>query len=422
MFLFRFKIPLWGLIFFAALGMIFLAKNLSAEEGCLISTSQDILSCALKRHPHVIQAEAGKLRDSKLPDIARQRPNPELQSRILGGQSADDTFLNTETSLLHTWELGDKRKARVGQANALMDKAGSDFQASQELAALQTVLALYRLREIHTEFARIHETVSTFDKILATFKSRPTLTPEQEVSSSSFQLAREEYKLKNTALLQEQSELRSFLEWATGLSALQLEKYFPGFKTDWPSVSPEQTAGDSSYSSLSKARAEQKLAQANVHIAKSKVWPDLKIGPTIDTESLNSGRTDLIAGIALSVPLPILNLNKGEKAYAHLDKLKAEKEFELTLQKISIERSKQITRYQSATRALQQSHSLRDLSAQHENMEAYFEKGLVPSTLVIECHRQLYEVTRTRHEQELAGIDALWRIYILDGKFLEQKI
>jgi len=71
---------------------------------------------------------------------------------------------------------------------------------------------------------------------------------------------------------------------------------------------------------------------------------------------------------------------------------------------------------------LRSTQQVSGLAAEHQNIEDFFEKGLVTSTLVIETHRQLYDITRTRNEQELTGVDALWRLYILDGTFMEGKI
>jgi len=260
-----------------------------AEDMCLVRTSQDILDCVLQKHPDVINAQAEKFRDEKLVNIAKQRPNPELESRILGGQTADDTNLNTETSLLHTLELGGKRKYRIGQAKVLAEKSGVQVKRNQEEVALQTVLTLYRLRQIKSELGRADETLATFNKILSTFKSRPKLPPEQEVSQSSFSLAREDYKLKKISLLQEQANLVAWLEVATGVSEQSILRHLPSSKTKWPQLEKSTEHAQPSNATLEGARTEKKLSEANVSIAKSNAWPDLKIGPSFDTETLDNG-------------------------------------------------------------------------------------------------------------------------------------
>ncbi|MBI2335900.1 MAG: TolC family protein [Deltaproteobacteria bacterium] len=402
--------------------MIFQASISFAEEECLVLSAQDILRCALNQHPDVLNSQAEKFRDEKLVDIAKQRPNPELQSRILEGQSADDTHLNTETSLLHTLELGGKRKSRILQAKVLAEKSGIEVKRNKEEVALQTVLALYRLRQMRSELGRVEETILTFGKILSALKSRPKLTPEQEVSQASFSLAREDYKLKKIALTQEQAGLIAWLEVATVVSSQTILRHLPSPKTKWPDFPAAMETEKLSNSTLELAHSEKNIADKNLGLAKSKAWPDLKIGPSFDTEALDNGGTRWLGGVNFSIPLPILNLNRGEKAFAKADQFRAQTNLELTIRKTESERILQLKRYQASLKALRSSRSISGLAVEHQNIEAYFEKGLVPSTLVIEIHNQLYDITRTRNEQELIGVDALWRLYIIDGKFLDSKI
>lgn len=419
-FLFLRRRVLWA--FLVCLLVSMPIKRASAEGECVIASPQDILNCALSRDPNVINAEAEKFRDNKLIDIAKQRPNPEMESKILGGQSADNTGLNTETSLLYIWELGGKRKSRIGQAKVLGDKSDIGVKRNKEEVALQTVLALYRLREIKSERHHIDESVSTFSKILSMLKTRPKLTPEQEVSQSSFSLSKENYNLKKIVLSQEQANLIALLEITTGVPEKTILRNLPSPKTKWPEFPTSVQVDKLSNATLDLARSEKTLTEANISVAKSKAWPDLKIGPDFDTESLDNGSTRLLGGIKFSVPLPILNRNEGEKAFAKADQLRAQTNLELTLRQTAVKRILQLKQYQAAIKALRSSPSMKGWGVEHQNLEAYFEKGQVSSTLVIDTHDQMYEITRTRNEQELTAIEALWRLYIIDGKVLDAKI
>jgi outer membrane protein TolC len=411
----------------AILMAVFVSTAVYAETSCQINGPQDILDCALQKHPDVVNAEREKDRDQKLLDIAKQRPNPELESSTLFGKTADDTNPNTQTALLAVFELGGKRKARTNQADVLGQKSRVVVQENKEKIALQTVLALYRLRQIRAELSQVNEAISTFHKVLIHFKSRPRLAPEQEVAAASFELAHEEYKLKKVSLIQEQSNLSYFLELSTGNSFDQIKNHLPIFRSQWPAITPSVEIERLGNSALTKAKLDRDLARANMNLAKAKAWPDLRIGPVITTETLNSGAivsgdTIVTGGVGLVVPIPILNRNQGEKSFARMDQQRAETNLDLTIRKTEVERALQQQRYAAAIKALQQTQSLGQYTAKHSNMDTLFERGLVPSTLVTETHRQMYEIIRTRNEQELTGIDALWRIYIIDGKVLDSKI
>jgi len=403
--------------------LIFFWAAAAAAEPCLVRSAQDILDCALRNHPEVVQSQAIQVRDASLVRIARQRPNPELESKVVSGSEAGNTVLNTETSLLHTLELGGKRKARIRQAAAQGELAAASLSESKELVALNTVLTLYRLRQIRSEQAYLQESLTTFDRILRQFRSRPVLPPEQAVSLSVFDLAKEEYSLRKKSLLEEETELKTFLEIATGAPYSEMKGLLPKQKRSWPKIPSDpqdQVASDFSSSEIKKAAADLKRAEAGLSLAKSDAWPDFRLGPTVETGTL--GRNDSVTvGGTISLPIPLLNLNRGEKAYAALERVRASSHLEQTRKKTSLERSKQLNRYRSAVKGVSQIR-FQDLNESHHEVEGFFGRGLVPSSLVIESHRQFFEISKILHEQELTALDALWRLYIIDGRVFEEKI
>ena len=397
-------------------------RGFAADEGCLLRSTQDILDCALRNHPEVAQAQAIRERDSALQRVARQRPNPELEGKIVSGSDAVHTVLSTETSLLHTLELGGKRRARIRQATAQGEFSAASLLEAKELVALNTVLALHRLRQIRSESAYLQESSTTFDRILRQFRSRSVLPPEQSVSLSVFDLAKDEYNLRKKSLLEEETELKTFLEIATGVPFSQMKGLLPKRRGAWPKIAsdPEEFGPESSASEIKKAAADLKRAEAGLSLAKSNAWPDFKLGPTVETGTL--GRNDSVTvGGTISLPIPILNLNRGEKAYAAMEKTRASSQLEFTRKKIVLERAKQLARYQNAVKGVSQIH-WGDLNKKHHEVEDFFDRGLVPSSLVIESHRQFFEITRIVHEQELTATDALWRLYIIDGKVFDETI
>lgn len=384
-----------------------------------IKSPQDILNCALENHPEVQISNAAVNRDQYLKNIAKQRPNPELDAKILASEESSADVLNTEIGLLHTVELGGKRKNRIRQALANESFTKAQNLESRELTALNTVLALHRLRQLRSELATVNEAISTFGHISANFKSRPKLAPEQEVSSSVFKLARDEYGLKRTVLIQEQIELLKFLELATGLAQKEILRHLPGAKRNWPKFKGDFV--DSSQNSLlAKSQAEKTLAEANHKLAISNAWPDFKLGPTIETQSGLPGR-NIVAGANLSLGLPILSLNRGGIEYSKRDEFRSKLAYQLTLQKNENERAKQVQRYQMALRSLFQTRS-GSFHQEHESIEKYFNEGLISSSLVIESHRQIFDLSQSVHEQELTAMDALWRLYIIDGKLADARL
>lgn len=395
---------------------------LAESSPCEVRTTQDILDCALKNHPDVAVSQAALERDLALKSVAKQRPNPELEHKIVSGTSSAANDLETESSLLHTMELGGKRKARVSQATAIGQVSSADRRKTLEEVALTTVLTLNRLRQIREELVYLRESLVTFKRILGQLKTRPLLSPEQSVSQTVFAMAREQYLLKETALLTEQEQLKTSLEFSTGLSFTTMQRHLPSAKSSWPTITQADDATADS-GEWQKARAEMGLASAELVAAKSQSWPDLKIGPTVQTANPSgAGRTGTSVGGTISLPLPLLNLNRGGRRFAAAEKARAEVNLRVTGERLAAERHKQAERYQNGVKILSQTHSSSQLSTKHKMVDDLFERGLAPSTLVIECHRQMIEIIQSVHEQELASLDSLWRLYIIDGRVLEEKI
>jgi cobalt-zinc-cadmium efflux system outer membrane protein len=62
------------------------------------------------------------------------------------------------------------------------------------------------------------------------------------------------------------------------------------------------------------------------------------------------------------------------------------------------------------------------MEVKHKNMEELFERGIVSAALIIEAHRLMAEFAAEQNEQELKAIEALWSIYALQGKILEERL
>jgi outer membrane protein TolC len=223
-------------------------------------------------------------------------------------------------------------------------------------------------------------------------------------------------------LLTEEEGLKNDLELATGLSYGAMQRYLPPAKSSWPKINQEDDPTVRS-GELQRAQAEAKLATAGLSAAKSQSWPDLKIGPTVETANPSgAGRTGTTVGGTISLPLPLLNLNRGGRQFAAAEKARSDLNLQVTRERLAQERRKQVERYRNASKILSQSRARSELGARHKAVDDLFERGLAPSALVIECHRQMIEIVRSLHEQELAALDAFWRITILDGKVTEARL
>lgn len=405
---------------FVGLLALFVFQGVRAEETCPpFASPQDVLTCVLKHHPDVLRAEAEAANLDAFDAFARQRPNPEFDAEAVSNSAEDEASLSAEASYLHTFELGGKRRRRVDQAKAQKEALLARIQRTREEVALATVLNLYRLRHLQAEFHAVEEAQQTFGTIVGQYKNRRQLSPEQQISLNVFVLAQSDYTLRKSRLLQEQRALKQYFDLATGADFQTVLKTLPAPKANWPTFSPTPPALAGAL--RKEAQADLALAQSELNLAISDARPDLQLGPVFGMES-GRGKSNQILGGALALPLPLYQRNQGARALAHNQARRAEVNLAQRERELNAQWRTWIDIYENAVTSLRDMPTLTQMEKRHQGMEDLFGRGLVESALVIEAHRQMTDLTESLNTQELRAMEALWSIYILQGRALEEGI
>jgi cobalt-zinc-cadmium efflux system outer membrane protein len=391
-------------------------------NGCeRLLTPDDVVGCALSYHPEAQRAKLANLQAEKLKDIASQRPNPELGGKSVFGNSLGDYVVSHEINLAVPLELGGKRGSRIERALAEQDSVAANAQRSREEVLVDTIRHLYRLRQIQAELDTINEALSTFAKIQRQFLSRPRRTPEQEVSLSVFGLAEGDYKLRKAALETENATIKRSLELAVGREFQPSSGLLPPKQTNWPKLQADLAPTSFTGSSIKSAKAGLKLAEAELSVAQSLSWPTLRVGPSIQSQT-QGPFTYQAYGLNLSFELPIFQFNGGGRAYAERGLEFAEKSLSIREKEIFTQRGILLQKYANSVKAIQNTLSGTEVERKHQSAEALFLRGIIPSSLVIEAHRQIVEFTKSQNEQELSAIEAMWGVYILEGRAFGEKL
>lgn len=392
--------------------LISLSTSAHASSICdALKTPNDVLKCIVANHA-AIQVGKAKVNEVALAvDVASQRPNPELE---VEGTDQVGTGFSSEVSLLHTFELGGKRSARMQLAEREKDLLSAELLNRKEQLTVQTVSDLYRLRQIDHEQSIVDEIISTFQRITKQYSKAGRLSPEDDMSVSVFKMALEENKLKRNSLINERQGILARIESGIGKKLSIPKQLLPAIKRDWPSLSPSDLSG----SQIIKAKKELELANANYNLEKSHSWPNLSIGPKIEIE--NSGETETRYGLALSMPLPLYQANGGGRAKS-LAGIKRN-EIKLKFERTRLERRKSYLHgvYQRVSQGIAQTLSNKQVSLKHKNLHKMINRGVVSAPIVIELHRQIMDYYEKLHEQELEGVQALWQIAALEGRVLTE--
>lgn len=312
--------------------------------------------------------------------------------------------------------LGGKRSARITQARAEYDKAALSIELEKQSERLGLMLSYYRLSHLRAEIILEEESVATFSKVIKQYQGRSALSPEQDVSFSVFKMALADHQLNLVNIRSTFENLIADVMLSTGLDRDTILKNLPNNRTKWPTV--EQSTDTLNAPQVKLAQSEVSLSKSQKSIANADSWPELKIGPTIQRNK-QGNETENLAGVSLSMPLPVFSWNGGERELARQKVIESEMSLEYEKNKISALRGQLVNRYRSTTEMLKNTLSSKAVSDKHEKIEKQFFKGTVPSSLIIEAHRQLFDLESKRNESERIAIESLGQILIIDNKFSE---
>ena len=385
------------------------------EECELPKSSNDIIECALIMHPEVKKSLLNSETASTYLEQASQVPNPSLSTRYL--EKGDSSEL--EANLSFIVELGSKRDSRKKHANALRKKADKETLEVKGRVKKNTILKLYRLRQVLEEGATLVQKLNAFKKVIKQLESLPRLTAEQETAQVLFQIAYEEAKIEQSIIFEEQKELEHYFHITTGHSLDEMKKYLPAVKKSWPSISSQ--VKESSSAKVLKLQSMGEVMKQQFEIQKSNAWPDLKIGPSINIEKDENIENKMV-GINIELPLPLFQQNDGAKRVAQSRVREMKQIIKLTQKEESHERFEQVQVYKAVTETLKKTIKISTVYQKHKKIEDFYLRGVVTSSVFLDSLKQKFSYLRIRNEREIKALDALWSIYNFDGRLLQEKI
>ncbi|AZZ37302.1 hypothetical protein CIK05_11050 [Bdellovibrio sp. qaytius] len=411
--------------FSLTLGIFLLSlSQTSSAKADLTVKPDELKNCSIKNYVDLVKCAQGQSADIRmtyqkekiaghLEDVAKQWVNPELN---LESVSKNSDTIEQSATLYFNVSLGGKRSAKISEARAEYEKSVATGQFDIQNFRLSLMLALHKINHLQTEIKIEEESVATFSKIIKQYQGRAALSPEQDVSLSVFKMALADHQLSLVQLKAEFEKLSEEITVTTGLPKNIVLKNLPKLNNEWPEIESAEEATDSPQ--LRIAQSELNISKSLKSQAEAESWPDLKIGPKIQVNKA-AGESETLTGVSLSMPLPVFSVNGGGREYSKQRLVEAQMSYDLIKSKTVSFRKQLVNKYTNLTTTLNSTLNSKSISEKHEKIEQQFFKGIVPSSLIIEAHRQLFDLESKRNESELQALDSLGQILILDNKFSE---
>ncbi|MEK2690300.1 TolC family protein [Bdellovibrio sp. GT3] len=413
------------IIFLSSLLLVAVASKANQEglthqhgfhsECPLPKNPQEVISCVITHHPNAKRASLELDQSKALQGKAEQIPNPEIDVEAVFGKNSASS---TDVGILQPIEWGGKRSSRKKMAESEYLRSDSELKTIQADLILETVSNLYRLAQLEREKNINSQSITTFQKLVRQQQGRPGLGPEQRVSLSVYRMALAEAKMKQSEILEEEKSLEHFFHVGTGHDIQELLPALPSLPKTWPEVTDTKNGTEASPAML-KSLAEISYFNAELSSAQAEAWPSLKLGPMAKLEK-GPMESENLYGFRLMMDLPVLNWNSGGKAYSQAGLKKSEMFVELTQTEEAHERVEQVRIYRSAVQALNEAPTSDEIDKEFSSNQKLASQGLIPSSLVVEFHRQSADLIRSRHGRELRAIQSLWRVYKFDGRIFKE--
>lgn len=375
--------------------------------------TQDVVACLKRQSPEAKKLEADDVEAGGLLRSSTQWANPILEFENTEGKSIDGTAGESRVRLSQSIEIGGKRSARRALGQSQMEALRASNRIGQDRVHIESILKLVRYRQVLTEIAVLEEALTTYEKVDRQFRSRPKLSPDQQVNAGIFNLALGDSRHKLAKRMAIKRQFETYFKTIPDFDLTKAKPYLPKRLRKWPSTDEKKL--DITQSPQFKiVETEFKRSEAEWALARSHAWPDPTLS-LIASNNVNGAYEYKSYGFAISFPLPVLNLNGGEKMQAAAAKTRAEIDSRVSMQSLESEKLNLLENYKSFVLALERAPDLKETEKTHQVTESLFYQGVIAGSLVIEAHRQILEFTESQNELEIETLDSLFQIYALDG-------
>jgi cobalt-zinc-cadmium efflux system outer membrane protein len=394
-------------VYLAAAGLL-LTSNVFATEVCNIKTAKEFYYHIVEQGPILDEVLKKRSQVEAKVEVAKQRPNPELEFEYLKGDEVGIDVSTYSLSAKHVIELGSKRNKRIENAQCYSSFRKQELDIKLYKLNIDSTINFQRVAQLKITIDAVKEAIFTFDKIVKKLSRRKRLNPEETVSLSTLRLASNDYRAKLNDLENERSLIEGRISYFAGCKSLT-----PSYSNlNYEPMFVEKKSEESGLLKLEQLKVD--LAKSSLEIEKSLGYSNISIGPAIEVQS--KGRDEIVsAGVSVSFALPFFQTNDGGKLEASKKLVAQRIESRNQTNLLLIKRSRLVDKYNRSLATLKKMPSLKNLESEHQKVEKLFSRGVVSIPMTIESHRQSIDFLISRFETENDLLSTYGNITLIDG-------
>jgi cobalt-zinc-cadmium efflux system outer membrane protein len=393
---------------YLAAAILLLSGHVLASEACNIKTAKEFYYHIVEKGPILEEVVKKRSQIEASIEVAKQRPNPELDFEYLKGDEFGIDVNTYSLSAKHVIEFGNKRDKRIEKAENLSSFSKQQLDIKLYKLNIDSTINFQRIAQLKITIDAVKEAIYTFDKVIKKLSQRKRLNPEETVSLSTLRLASNDYRARLNDLQNERSLVEGRISYLAGCESLN---------PSYTNLNYRPMAGDKKSNKSGLLKLEQlkvDIAKSNLEFEKSLGYSDISVGPVVEYQSVGSDEF-VSGGVSVSFALPLFQTNDGGKLEASKRLIAQKIESKNQTSLLVIKRSRLVEKFNRSLSTLKQMPTLKALENEHQKVEKLFSRGVVSISMTIESHRQLIDFLISRFETENDLLNTYGNITLIDG-------
>ncbi len=399
-------------MFLFLLGISLFSGTAFSQSVCEFKSINDFYNRINSKNPIQEQISKRISQVESTVDLAKQRPNPVIETEYLKGNQFGIDINNIQVTAQHIYELGAKRKKRIEEAqlSANIEKRLLNLKGVETTVGY--ALKYQKVAQLSILIDAVKEAIGTFENVIKKLSSRTGLTPEERVSLLTLQLASNDYKAKLNDFANEKTILEGELIFIT-----DCDNFKPYYKSlpYQDLLLPLKNLKSSESGLVNVEDLKIKQAEAELSVQNSLGYSNIAIGPVLEYQT--QGNDEFIsAGVAITFDLPLFHTNNAGKLNATKRMAAQKVESTNSIRNLNLKKAMLIKKYERSVQVLSQMTTLEKLNKQHSEVERLFARGIVSIPMTIESHRQHIDFLESRFETENDLLISLEEIVFIRGE------
>ena len=413
--------------------ILILATGLSAtaaeESGTNAFKQEDFVAEVLQRNPEVkfYEAEIAAAKGER--KAAGTFANPELNGDV-GHKRARDAAgtlagegIAWSVGLSQTFEWPGRlglRKAIANRQISMAELGLEKFKASLAARARTVAFASHAAREKETAANEVARRVHALREVVVQ-RDPAGVTPLLEMRILEANALTAERKAVEAALEAQSANLElNLLRGERADAKVQIHASQQKF-TPLPAFEELLTAARTNSYDLRTRQIELEQQGFRVSLAKNDRWPAVTVGPFYSEE--RAGEKERIAGLGVSLPLPLWNRNSGNVQVANAREQQAEASLRAAHREAERELMEKVSGYSARFAALSRwrPDTIAQLREAAELGDRHYRLGAVPIATYVELQEKYLEAVEAYFDLQTEGYAAAQQVQLLTGLRLAEE-